>query len=221
MEKPWFCRRQRAQHDRQIFRPPVAGGEQQRRLARPCGQIAQAAPLREVGGEGGGPAAVDPTGVGSTGCVGNAVAEPDRGVAAGQRERLEPGQSGAPVDRPRFWLQCFDRRPGVGGADRAQRRWRGFPAGWGGGDEDDLAILAFGLGQQIMKRRLPGRPIARRCPAVVDDEDDGSASAEVPLRVQQRVRRREDDQRRERHAHQDQPQRGPRRCLVARHQPEQ
>jgi len=102
-------------------------------------------------------------------------------------------------------LQCLDRGARVGCADRRQRRGR-LAGGWrGSGDEDHLSILALGLGQKIGERRLSRRPVMRRRPAVVDDNQNRAGRLQSRLRVEQRMGSCDNHQRGERDAQQDQP----------------
>ncbi len=205
-----FGRRQGTQHDVHILGFPVACGEKYRCVIRPGGEILQAAAVVEMGGE-----------RLCAGAVVHAVAEPDRGVGTGEGEFLQARQRRLPVYRPGLRLQRVNRSARIDGADRRQRRRRGVAAGLSGGDEDDLAVLALRLGQQISECRLPRRPVARRRPAVVDNEDQRPAPRQLRLRVEQRMRRRDDRQRGNCHTQQNQPERRARRRHLARHQPQQ
>ncbi len=78
------------QPDAEIVCLQVAGTEQERGLARLRLEVAQAAPLGEIGGER------------LVRAIGDAVAEPEGGSRVRQRQRFEPRQRGPPVNRP--WL---------------------------------------------------------------------------------------------------------------------
>ena len=202
--------RQRAQNDAQILCRALAGSEQQGRFGRRSGEIPQAPAAGDIARQCLICAALrDP------------VAEPDGGTIIRQRRSFEPGQRILSIHRPRFGQQCLDRGAGVRRAQRSRHPRRLVAGDGSGGEEHDLPVFALGFGEYFTGCGLTRRPVARRRPAVIDGEQERTRRCKARLRVEERVGDGKDHQRGQRHAQQDQPERGARRRLFPRDQPEQ
>ncbi len=148
------------------------------------------------------------------------IAEPNDIGGAGRREAVQPRQRSGAVDRPRQRRKRVGRRTRIGGAQQRDR-----PGHLAAGqrrrvEEDDLAVLAFGLIYDLAHHPLPHRPVMRGGPAVVDDQDERPAGGEPRAGIEQRMGEGQDDERGECHAQEDEPERRAGRRFLARHQSE-
>ena len=186
--------RQRLHDDAEILRARLAGadsGSSRRGASAVVGrEIAQRAAPGEIA------AAQRAASLPSS--IRDPVAEPDARSCPAAAAALRAGRA-PPCGRPATASAAAPApRRGHRGADRRERRRRLVRRERRRRDQDDLAVFALGLGEKIGRRRLPRRPVARRRPAVVDDEDHRPVAGEARLRIEQRMGQREDDQRRQR-----------------------
>ena len=150
------------------------------------------------------------------------VADPHARSALRETHPLEPIERRLAVGRPRLRLERLYRGAGIAGADRGERRQRLARRERGRRDKDRPGGSRGRPRREYRSRQSAGGLQSRAAaqPSSMT-RTSGPLSGKRPLRIEQRMRQRENDQRRQHRAQQDQPPRRARRCLLARGQPEQ